>query len=71
VDARPNTQEELNASISEIAEAEPAEGLRRAIAGLGNLVRKILGRPAGVYGVTPLLIYRKISASAEPDQNGS
>jgi hypothetical protein len=61
MDARPTTQEELDKLSQATEEAENSvHGVRNAIAGLGNLARKILGRPAGVYGVTPLLIYRTI-----------
>ena len=60
MDARPNTEEEVENLVASIPDT-PAHGIRRAVFGLANLARKSLGRPAGVYGVTPLLIYRDVT----------
>jgi hypothetical protein len=47
--------------ISQTAAAKDPAPLKRAMGGMANIARKVFGRPADTYSVTPLLIYRKVS----------
>jgi hypothetical protein len=56
----------LDAGTSDLVADEGAvmalpEGLARATKGVSTMVRKIVGRPADTFAVTPLIVYRKVT----------
>lgn len=57
LDARRNTEPEFDSFAPTFTDTPESE-LYHTVLGLSNIVRTVLGRPAGAYGVTPILISR-------------
>jgi hypothetical protein len=53
--------DEMKADLSQVTAAESLGALGLLLGKLGPAIRRMLGRPDGSYGITPLLIFREVS----------